>query len=81
MDLEKIVYDYHTKNEHGFTELEMEEFLKSLFPDINIGKYNEALIGITCMMIDEEIVIYRCDVLTALRCGVENRDMRQSEFD
>jgi hypothetical protein len=37
--------------------------------------------GITCMMINNQMVIYHCDIHTAIMCGIENRDMKPSEFD
>ena len=80
MNLEKLVYDYPTKNKEGFTDSEQLELLKK-FPDIDMEKYNKALGVVTCLVIDEETVIYHCDVLTALRCVTENRDMKSWEWD
>jgi len=77
-----LVYTYKTKSEYGFISAEQEELLKQ-FPEINMEKYENALCGITCMM-DEEtngFIIYHCDILTALRCGLENRDMYAYEWD
>lgn len=80
--LYNIVYNYPTKSEYGFIASEQEELLKQ-FPNINMDKYENALTGITCMM-DEEtkgFIIYHCDILTALYCGLENRDMTVAEWD
>jgi len=46
-----------------------------------MDKFNSALIGITCMRINDETVIYHCDIDKALRCGVENRNLRTWELD
>lgn len=75
-----LVYNYKTKYEHGFTKEEQEELLKE-FPEISMEKYNEAMFGNTCMMIDGKIITYHCDVEHALYCGIENRGMTQAEWD
>jgi hypothetical protein len=74
------VYSFKTKHKEGFTDSEVEELLKD-FPDINMDKFNDALMGNTCMMRDGEIIQYHCDILSALRCGIENRDLRVWEWD
>lgn len=82
LKLYNLVYNWPTKSEYGFIAAEQAELLKQ-FPDINMDKYEDALTGITCMM-DEEtggLIIYHCDILTALRCGIENRNMYAYEWD
>ena len=74
------VYNFKTKHKQGFTNNEMKTLLED-YPDINMDKFNDAMTGNTCMVIDDEVVTYHCDVLTALRCGVENRDMKWHEMD
>jgi hypothetical protein len=77
-----LVYDYPTKHKEGFISSEQQELLKQ-FPEINMEKFSDALCGITCMM-DEEtggFIIYHCDILTALRCGLENRNINSYEWD
>jgi len=76
----KLVHDIKTKHKIGFNQTEQTELLKK-FPDINLEKYNDALMGITCSRIDGEILIYHCDIITALLCGIENRNMNMFEFD
>ena len=80
MDLEEIVYKYPTKYKEGFIVKEYQELLKK-FPNINMDKFNNALCGITCMVIDGQTISYHCDILTALRCGIEDRDMYLHEWD
>ena len=77
-----LVYNYPTKNKSGFVSSEQEELLKQ-FPNINKEKYYNALCGITCMMDKETngFIIYHCDILTALHCGLENRKMYTYEWD
>jgi len=77
-NIEKKVYDFKTKNKEGFVQSEIDTLLKD-YPNINMDKFNSALMGSTCMMIDNEIVMYHCDIEKALRCGVENRNLRTWE--
>ena len=80
MDLEKLIYEYPTKYKEGFIAAEIQELLKK-FPEIHMEKYNDAMMGNTCMVIDGQTIIYHCDVLTGLRCCIEDRDIRLSEWD
>jgi len=79
-NLKDKVYNFKTKNKEGFTNKEMETLLKD-YPNIHMDKFNNAMMGNTCMIIDEEIINYHCDVLSALRCGLENRNLRYYEWD
>jgi len=74
------VNNFKTKSEYGFTSKETEELLKS-FPNISMDKFNSALDCHTVMIIDGEIITYHCDIITAITCGVENRDTNIYEFD
>lgn len=78
--MKDLVYNFPTKNKEGFTNSEIDELL-SKFDNLNVSKFQDALRGVTCMVIDNEIVIYHCDILTALYCGLENRDMYSYEMD
>jgi len=74
------VYSFKTKNKEGFVQSEIDSLLKD-YPDINMDKFNSALRGVTCMRINDEIVIYHCDIDKALRCGIENRSLSSWEWD
>jgi len=52
-----------------------------MFKNINEDKFNDALYGITVMVIDGETVIYHCDIELALACGLNNRERTEAEFD
>lgn len=81
MRIYSFIYDYPTKHKMGFIEPEIEHVL-SKFPDINMQKYNDAMMGNTCGMDKEDgLIIYHCDLLSAIHCGVEVRDLRFSEWD
>ena len=79
--IENILNNYKTKNKEGFIKSEIDEILKE-FPDINVEKYNDAMMGHTCLISkDDEFIFYLTDFRTALYCGVENRDMTSLEWD
>jgi len=77
-----LVYNYPTRNKEGFVN-EEQQILIAMFPKMNMDKYWDAQSHITCMMEEKtgQFIIYHCDVLTALRCGLENRDMHAHEWD
>ena len=79
-NIREKVYNFKTKNKEGFVQSEIDMLLKD-YPDINMNKFNSALRGITCMMVDNETVIYHCDIEKALCCGIENRNLRTWEWD
>jgi hypothetical protein len=74
------IYGYETKNKEGFVNEEIDDLLKR-YPDINIEKFDNVLTGITCMIIDGQMVIYHCDIFNAIMCGIENRDQKLYEWD
>jgi len=79
-ELENLVYGFKTKYKEGFVQSEIEELLKN-YPNIDREKFNKAFWGNTCMVRNEEIITYHCDVYTALLCGIEERDIKASEWD
>ena len=79
-EIEQYVSDYRTKYEEGFTGGEILE-LMSIFTEMNTGKFNESLMGNTGIVRGSEFITYRHDIATALKCGLQNRDMYGNEFD
>jgi hypothetical protein len=75
-----IVRSFKTKYDEGFTWNEIQS-ISEKFTSLNRDKFESALFGITCRMINEETVIYSWDVVKALRCGLENRNLRGYEWD
>ena len=80
MKIKDFINNYKTKYEFGFIEKEIQEVLK-LYTNINEDKFYNALDNITCMILDDEIITYHCDIINALNCGIENRDININEFD
>ena len=76
----ELVYNYPTKYELGFANSEIENILKK-FPNINREYYEKAMYGITCSMVDDEMVIYHCDVENALICGLKKTDLVGVKWD
>lgn len=82
MEYKKIkdtVYNYKTKNEHGFTKTEIHNLLVEL--KINEKRFNKALGVNTCMLIDGEVITYHTDVLKGVVCAIENREQNSLEWD
>jgi len=79
--IENIINNYKTRYSAGFIKSEMEEILKE-FPEINMDKYNDAMLCHTVQISEtNETIYYHTDFRTALYCGVENRDMTTLEWD
>ena len=79
-ELREKIYNYPTKYKEGFTNDEMDELLKD-YPNVNMDKFNGAMMGNTCMVRGGKVINYHCDVELALRCGLENRDPNVFEWD
>ena len=79
-ELEEFINNYPTKYKEGFLSEEQKAVLEK-FPNINMDKYNDAMMGNTCIMKEDKIVTYHCDIITALRCGIENRKIKYWEWD
>jgi len=80
--IEYVVYHTKTKYKEGFLSDEHKKLLDR-FPTkyMNMDKYYDALNGITCMMMPEGIITYHCDIIKALNCGIEDRNLTLAEFD
>ena len=75
-----LVYKFPTKYNEGFIDSELKTLL-SFFPNINMKMFDDALMGNTCMLIDEKIIQYHCDIYKAIICGLEKRGLKLYEFD
>lgn len=80
MNIREKVYNYPTKHKEGFIQSEINALLKE-YPNVDMEKFNSALMGNTCMVKDNEIIQYHCDIVKALRCGIEKRNLYQWEWD
>ena len=81
INIKNMVYDYPTKSEYGFIQSEINSLL-SWFPTIDTVKFDNAMMGNTCMMTEDgKAINYHCDVYKALICGLENRELKLEEWD
>lgn len=78
-ELKDLVYNYPTKYEFGFIRSEMEQLIVKL--NLDHLKFNENLGINTCMMIDNEVITYHCDILLAVNLTIENRKAKGHEWD
>lgn len=83
-ELYDFIYNYPTFRKEGFLPdeqtLVLEKYQK-LYPNFNLKKYDDAMMGNTCMMYKGKFVMYHCDVHKAVQCGIEERDLMIDEWD
>ncbi len=79
-NLKEKVYNYPTRYREGFTDSEIKTLLKD-YPDINKDRFDDALKGITCLVLENNVITYHCDIYYALLCGIENRKLFSWEWD
>lgn len=79
--LQDLVYNYPTKSPYGLLDEEIKQLVTDNFKEFNWDKYYDAMMGNTCMTYEGKIVNYHCDVITGIKCGIENRNIHFSEFD
>jgi len=76
-----LVYKYPSKHKKGLIANEIGD-LKSKFPNLNEDKFNNALMGVTCLFSEEDgLIIYHIDVYHALLAAIENRELNIYEID
>jgi hypothetical protein len=68
MSITERVNNYPTKYEYGFIKAEIEDLLKE-YP-IDIERFNQSMMGHTCMLIDNETIWYHCDIIKAIKYSV-----------
>ena len=74
------VYNFKTKYPQGFIDSEWKELIKD-YPDMDMDKFKDALFCITVMGINDETIIYHCDIEKAIICGLEKRGLGTYEWD
>jgi len=79
-ELHDYIYKFPTKYDVGFLPEELQEVIDK-FPQMDMKKWDDAMMGNTCQMREGKLVIYHCDVLVAVRCGLEKRDQTLMEWD
>ena len=79
-EIYNFIYNYKTKYLEGFMPDELTNVLKK-FPNINMSKYSNAMMGNTCIMYEDKFCMYHCDVYNAIICGLEDRELTLEEWD
>jgi hypothetical protein len=76
--LEYIVRNTSTEYPEGFTLLEEHKLIKR-FPQryFSYEKYYDALQGTCCKIIDNEILINPGDLILAIKCGMQNKNVNE----
>ena len=77
--IKKMVYEYPTKYKEGFMTSEIEDFIIR-FDNLNLLKFSDALDGIHSMILDGNVVLYRQDIVVAIRLGLEHNIDYRFEF-
>lgn len=85
-DIKELIYNkFITKNgDKGYTNEELIQLKEQIIKDnpyFSEKKMQESLFGNTVAVINDEYINYKHDVLTAIKCGLENRSMTFSEWD
>lgn len=79
-DIANLIYEYPVKSQYGFNKNEIKSLLQK-YPNLNIDAFNNALMGVTGMVEDNEFIYYKHDILKAFQCGLENRGLTLEEWD
>lgn len=81
-EIEDRVYKYPTKSKYGFNKEELNSILKEYNLDLENKHVGDTLTCITVMIEENgDLITYPIDVRFAIICGLENRNLTQSEFD
>ena len=82
-DVSDYVENFDSKHKQGLIRSEvaivLEHFNKT--HTLNMDKYYDAMYCNTCMVIDEEIINYHCDIIQGIVCAIENRELTSGEWD
>ena len=81
--IQDLVNNWPTQFEEGLTHLEITNIINTIKVDNNFSheKFDNAMMGNTCMVKDGQTIIYHCDVVKGIQCGIENRNLNVLEWD
>ena len=78
-DAEKLIANYNTKHEYGFTGEEVKDVLHRL--KVDVEDYAERLGVYTGMFIEGDSITYHSDVLLGVTLSIQDREMTIAEWD
>lgn len=84
MDVYSTVHNCPSIHKQGLLRKEIYSLLDSLVEqgiELNKERFDDALMGCTCLVIGGMHVIYRQDIVNALNCAIEDRDLNFGEWD
>ena len=81
--IQDLVNNWPTQFEEGLTHLEITNIINTIKVDNNFSheKFDSAMMGNTCMVKEGQAVIYHCDVIKGIQCGIEGRNLNVYEWD
>jgi hypothetical protein len=79
-EIHNKVVSFKSRSPKGLTRHEIELLLKK-FKSVSQKRFFEAMGVCTVQVIKGEIIYYRSDIITAITCCIEKRDINASEFD
>ncbi len=80
----ELIKNYDRKYYPSFTTKEKDDITSKaleMFPNMNMEKYDDAMMCLTCKIVDGDTLFYERDIRNALICAFENRDLTISEWD
>lgn len=70
MKIRELIENFKTKSKYGFNLDEVHEVVQQ-FPEIDMDKFNESLMGNTGIIEDNQLIVYPHDFYLALLSGIE----------
>lgn len=77
----EYINSFKTKSKYGFNEAERLIVINKYEHRMDMDKYNKALYAITCIREGNETIVYAHDICNAVICGLEGRELTETEWD
>lgn len=77
-EIKELIDNYPAEYENGLTDDEVKD-IASKIPNIDMNKVYKSMSNNTCSVINTTLINYYSDVLLALTCGVENKDVNLND--
>ncbi len=77
-EIKELIDNYPAEYENGLTDDEVRD-IASKIPNIDMNKVYKSMSNNTCSIINTTLINYYSDVLLALTCGLENKDVNLND--
>jgi hypothetical protein len=77
-EIKELIDNYPAEYENGLTDIEVKD-IASKIPNIDMNKVYNSMSNNTCSVIGTTLINYYSDVLLALTCGIENKDVNLND--